>query len=72
MIVEIADAIAREAAKIYDRLDVVQGGLAEVRHLRRARRWFIGEKAAAVAPFLAAMLLAAVSWACSRADAGRP
>ncbi len=37
MIAEIADAIAREAAEIYDQLDAVQGGIAEVRHLRQTK-----------------------------------
>ncbi len=36
MLNDIADAIAREAAEIYRQLDEVQGGTAEIKHLREA------------------------------------
>src|SRR5215467_3690251 len=36
MLTDIADAIAREAADIFRQLDAVQGGTAEVKHLRHA------------------------------------
>ena len=32
----IADAIAREASEIFEQLDQVQGGTAEIKHLKRA------------------------------------
>lgn len=35
MLTEIADAIAREASDIFRQLDAVQGGVAEVKHLRQ-------------------------------------
>ena len=35
MITDIADAIAKEAADIFRQLDAVQGGTAEVKHLRQ-------------------------------------
>jgi creatinine amidohydrolase len=34
MLTDIADAIADEAAEIFQQLDGVQGGVAEVRHLQ--------------------------------------
>src|ERR1043166_8569821 len=37
MLVDIADAIAKEAADIFHQLDAVQGGTAEVKHLRQVR-----------------------------------
>ena len=36
MLTDIADAIAKEAADIFRQLDVVQGGTAEIKHLRQA------------------------------------
>lgn len=36
MLTEIADAIAKEAHDIFQQLDTVQGGTAEIRHLRQA------------------------------------
>ena len=37
MLDDIADAIAAEAKTIFERLDEVQGGVAEVRHLQEVR-----------------------------------
>jgi len=36
MLVDIADAIAKEATEIFGQLDAVQGGVAEVKQLREA------------------------------------
>jgi creatinine amidohydrolase len=36
MLTDIADAIARDAAEIFRQLDAVQGGTAEIKHLRQA------------------------------------
>jgi creatinine amidohydrolase len=36
MLVDIADAIARDAREIFRQLDAVQGGTAEIKHLRQA------------------------------------
>jgi hypothetical protein len=37
MLDDIADAIARESAEIFVQLDAVQGGTAEVKHLRQVK-----------------------------------
>ena len=37
MLTDIADAIAREAMEIFAQLDAVQGGTAEVKHLRQVK-----------------------------------
>ena len=36
MLNDISDAIAKEAAEIFTQLDAVQGGTAEIKHLRQA------------------------------------
>ena len=37
MLTDIADAIASEAADIFGQLDAVQGGMAEIKHLRQVK-----------------------------------
>jgi creatinine amidohydrolase len=37
MLVDIADAIARDSREIFRQLDAVQGGTAEIKHLRQVR-----------------------------------
>ena len=36
MLADISDAIAKEATEIFRQLDLIQGGTAEIKHLRQA------------------------------------
>jgi hypothetical protein len=36
MLADISEAIAKEAKEIFQQLDTVQGGTAEIKHLRQA------------------------------------
>jgi hypothetical protein len=36
MLTDISDAIAKEATEIFRQLDLIQGGTAEIKHLRQA------------------------------------